>query len=211
MSKQIERSNRVYPKSSYTWLLFRKDFLGKPWPSVKLLLRERRYTSLPKRFHEKGYWWWAMFWTKRYCDILGPNSGFFRIDEVKDMGSGMFADRDMKKGSMLLFGHLHRISQKTLHALDEMGESSLMQVSRGKRRIDWYYLGGPASLVNHACKRFNCEFILDEDDRRGANGEMLVRITKQVRRGEEVLANYGDEFWKDKVCKCLDCWELKMK
>ncbi len=123
------------------------------------------------------------------------------------MGLGIFAERDMKKGSMLLFGHLHRISHKTVFALDRIGETSVMQVSKGKRRIDWYYMGGPASLVNHRCKRFNVEFVLDEDDRRGANGEMLVRLIRDVSSGEEILVNYGDEFWKGKVCKCVDCKE----
>lgn len=198
-----ERINRHYPKAAYAWLLFRRDFLGKQstWPKVKERLLAMRYSSLPKRFQEKGHWNWFKFWMKRYSQLQS-----FRFASVKDMGLGVFAERDMKRGSTLLFGHLHRVSHKTVLAFDKMGESSLMQVARGgEKRIDWYYLGGPASLVNHSCKRFNAEFVLDHDDRRGANGEMLVRLLRNVSRGEEILANYGEEFWKGKVCKCADC------
>lgn len=193
--------SKHYPKASYVWRLFRQDFLGKPWHVVKRSFRERRYSGLPKRFQEQGQWWWGKFWLKRYCQLL---DGFFRVEEVKGMGLGIFAKRNMKKGSTLLFGHLHRISQKALAGLDKIGECSLMQVSRG-RRIDWYNLGGPASLVNHACKRFNAEYVLDEDDQRGSHGEMLVRLTRNVSTGDEILVHYGSEFWKEKICKCKDC------
>lgn len=208
MSSNTDRFNRLYPKSSYGWFLFRRDFLGKDWTSVKQVLRDRRSRSrLPARFRDKSHWSWLKFWTRRYCDLLS-SGGSFRVNDVPGMGLGIFASQDMKKGSLVLFGHLHRVTHKTVLALDKLGETSLMQVAREEgRRIDWYYMGGPASMINHTCKGSNAEFVLDDDDRRGANGEMLVRLTRNVAKGEEILANYGDKFWNDgkSACKCATC------
>lgn len=173
---------------------------------MKQVLRDRRSRSgLPARFRNKSHWSWLKFWMHRYCDLL---SSSFRVDQVPGMGLGLFAAQDMKRGSLLLFGHLHRVTHKTVLALDKLGETSLMQVAQqGGRRIDWYYMGGPASLVNHTCKRSNAEFVLDDDVRRGAHGEMLVRLTRNVAKDQEILANYGDKFWQDGkgVCKCSSC------
>jgi hypothetical protein len=198
--------SKAYPKASYPWRLYRSEFLQMPWSNVKASLLElKRLNKLPKRLHEKSSWWWAKYWMKRYCALLGKRRSF-RVGSVKGMGLGVFANKEMKKGAMLMFGHLHRVSHKTVLTLDKLGESSLMQVKRGKRS-DWYYLGGPASLINHACKNFNAEYILDEDDRRGSHGEMLVTLTRAVAADEELLVHYGTEFWKQEKCKCSDCFE----
>ncbi len=194
--------NRVYPKASYPWRLYRGEYLQMPWSKVKGSLRElRKLNKLPKRFSEKSSWWWTKYWVKRYCKLLEAP---FRAGSVKGMGLGVFTNTEMRKGSLLMFGHLHRVSHKIVLALEKLGETSLMQVKRGSR-IDWYYLGGPASLLNHACKSFNAEYVAGADDRRGSHGEMLVRLTKDVRAGEEVLVHYGKEFWKQESCKCEDC------
>lgn len=159
---------------------------------------------MPWRFREKGHWWWAKFWMKRYCQLFSQE-GSFRVDAVKGMGLGIIARKDLKKGSRVLFGHLHRISNKTAVALDKVGEMSMLQIRRSKQRVDWYYLGGPASLLNHACKKFNAEFVLDKAGKRGAQGEMCIRLLRNVGCGEEILVHYGDEFWSQNSCYCEDC------
>ena len=125
------------------------------------------------------------------------------------MGLGVFAAKSIKKGSLLLFGHLHRISTKALVALEKLGESSVMQIPNIKwKRIDWFYLSGPASLLNHRCRKFNAEYLF-EDGRRGDHGEFLVRTKRDLAAGEEVLVHYGDDFWEEsnRECECEDCKE----
>jgi hypothetical protein len=73
-------------------------------------------------------------------------------------------------------------------------------------RIEWYYLAGPASLLNHACESFNAEYEFDE---RGVDDEFFVNFTRDVNAGEEILVHYGDEFWKGIQLKCL-CVECLM-
>lgn len=77
-------------------------------------------------------------------------------------------------------------------------------------RIEWYYLGGPASLLNHACNSFNVEYAFDE---RGDDGEFLVHVLRDVEAGQELLVHYGDEFWEYSNLKCLcqDCKPNKQK
>ncbi len=175
-----------------------------PWDKVKTGLKElRRLNKLPRRYHEKSNWWWIKYWLKRYCGLIGERR-CFDVQPVEGMGLGIFASAEMRKGSLLMFGHLHRVSHKIVLALEKAGETSLLQVKRGSR-VDWYYLGGPALLINHACKNFNAEYVAGADDRRGSHGEMLVRLTKDVTAGEEVLVHYGKEFWKQERCKCEDC------
>ena len=114
------------------------------------------------------------YWMKRYCELLG---GPFRVGEVPGMGLGVFATRHARKGSTLLFGQLHRVTHKATMRLDATGETSLMQFQEGKR-IQWCYMGGPASLVNHACRNFNAKYLFGT--RRGEQGEFLVQLTKDV-------------------------------
>jgi SET domain-containing protein len=95
------------------------------------------------------------------------------------------------------------------------GESStgLIEQNQGKvrqkrrkraERIEWYYLGGPASLLNHSCKRFNAEYAFDE---RGDEGEFLVNTLCDVDAEQELLVDYGEDFWTQSniKCQCHDC------
>lgn len=189
--------SRHYPKSSYVWRLFRRRFLGQPWSKVKASLEVQ--AGFPKRFRSsKANWWWAKHWTKRYCALFSAKGSPF----VRGMGMGVFASKPIKKGSTVLFGHLHRITHAAACQLETAGESSLMQIPNDSGRVDWFYLGGPASLLNHCCQN-NAEYHFGE--RRGRQGEFLVKIKKDVAPGQEVLVHYGDEFWTQARCKCRKC------
>ena len=147
--------SRWYPKAAYVWRLYRMEFLGQRWSDVKLVLRAKRYQAFPKRLQSKAQWWWVEYWMQRYCALL---DGPFRVGKVLRMGLGVFATKRIRKGSTVLFGQLHRVTHKAALRLDAAGETSLMQFREGDR-IDWFYLGGPASLLNHACRRLNAEFV----------------------------------------------------
>lgn len=183
------------------WRTYRRQFLGQPWSEVKKALRANKYVLFPKRLHSKAQWWLVKYWMKRYCELL---SGPFRVGDAPGMGLGVYASRQAKKGSTLLFGQLHRVTHKATLRLDAVGETSLMQFQHGTR-IQWCYMGGPASLVNHACRSFNAEFLFGT--RRGEQGEFLVQLTKDVEADEQILVHYGDEFWtqSSKQCQCRDC------
>ena len=204
--------SRHYPESSFTWRFFRRQFLSElpfkaSWSEVKAVLKEKRFNGLPKRFRTKAQWWWFKYWVKRYCELF---CGSFRVKKVPNTGLGVFTTEFIKKGSLVLFGHLHRISSKASIELEKVGETSLMHLPNKKwNRVDWFYLSGPASLLNHRCRKFNAEYLFDEG-RRGENGEFLVRIKRDLAAGEEVLVHYGDEFWEESgegECRCEDCEE----
>jgi hypothetical protein len=106
-SRHEGRESRVYPKASYSWRLYKSEYLRMPWSNVKSRLRElKRLRKLPVRFHTKSSWWWIKYWMKRYCELLqvSDQDGPFRVGNVKGIGLGIFANTRMKKGSLLTFG-----------------------------------------------------------------------------------------------------------
>ena len=54
------------------------------------------------------------------------------MKQVANTGLGVFTTKPVEKGSLVLFGHLHRISAKASIELEKSGETSLMHLPNKK-------------------------------------------------------------------------------
>ena len=222
--------HRYYPKTAYAWLYFREKLLvvglGRTkWESVKRKLERARYKSFPAIFRSKTTWWKTMRHMTMFHEALCSRSSLVEARVVPGKGLGLFARRHIPPGETFhLFGFLRRLSHAEACKLDDLGETSVIQFRRsmlGKRpvskkrrrrrseRIDWYYVDGPAKLLNHACRSSNVEFVFDK---RGDAGEFPLHVLNDIYPGDELLLDYGPEFWSAlsyEECTCNDCREDK--
>jgi len=218
---------RYYPKPAYPWLYFREKVLqgGKPISCHELehIVDNDRYSKFPDALRGKAAWWKVKACMKRFHKVLCDASSPFQVRMVDGMGLGVFATRRIVPGKQRsrLFGFLHRLSHKRASKLDALADRSVIQFRRkvlGKKRsvakkrrrvtnrLELYYMGGPAALLNHACISHNAEWRIHDD--RGPRGEFFVQVTREIQCGEEILVDYGPEFWSnnsDERCLCQDC------
>ena len=218
--------HRYYPKTAFAWLYYREKLLAVEerlsWSSVERALDKARYSEFPLYLRGNKAWWKVVANVKLFHKVLCDARAPFEVRVICGKGLGIFASRRIipEKESIRLFGFLRRLSHETACKLDELGETSMIQFRRrvlGKRRsvakkrrkvserLEWYYLGGPAKLLNHACESYNAEYCFEG---RGSSGEFFIQLTREIKRGEEVLVHYGPEFWSNnskEQCLCRDC------
>ena len=68
-------------------------------------------------------------------------------------------------------------------------------------------LDGPIYFVNHTCMTPNVEFTQHINIQKGLTVEMMTK--SDIFVGEELLVNYGDEFFDMKTKDCLCEWHRK--
>ena len=104
------------------------------------------------------------------------------IKDAGEKGKGLFANRDFKKGEIILFNDLTRIKKRyTLKEIEESGIDSehWEYVGRGKYVLDY----SPASYVNHSCDpNAYVEF-------KTLCKRYLIAL-KPIRKGEEITKDY---------------------
>lgn len=75
---------------------------------------------------------------------------------------------------------------------------------RRKYYIDSGKYGNVSRFINHSCKNNNTIFkkLTERNERTAA-----IITTKEIYPGDEVLLNYGKEYFnkKDRICKCETC------
>ena len=114
-------------------------------------------------------------------------------------GLGLFAAIPFKRGDFIIEYTGELISTEEA---DRRGGQYLFVVSDTKT-IDGKGRSNTARYVNHSCIP-NAEAELDED-------ELRVRIyaKKKITPGEEILYDYGKEFWNEHIkpygCRCESC------
>ncbi len=114
-------------------------------------------------------------------------------------GLGLFATIPFKRGDFIIEYTGELISTEEA---DRRGGQYLFVVSDTKT-IDGKGRSNTARYVNHSCAP-NAEAELDED-------ELRVRIyaKKKILPGEEILYDYGKEFWDEHIkpygCRCGHC------
>ena len=114
-------------------------------------------------------------------------------------GLGLFATIPFKRGDFIIEYTGELISTEEA---DRRGGQYLFVVSDTKT-IDGKGRSNTARYVNHSCIP-NAEAELDED-------ELRVRIyaKKKITPGEEILYDYGKEFWNEHIkpygCRCESC------
>ncbi len=114
-------------------------------------------------------------------------------------GLGLFATAPYKRGDFIIEYTGELISTDEAN---RRGGQYLFVVS-DEKTIDGKGRENTARYVNHSCKP-NAEAELDED-------ELRVRIyaKKKILPGEEIVYDYGKEFWDEHIkpygCRCASC------
>ena len=137
-----------------------------------------------------------------------PNHQFKKVKVKRGMaGLGLFAGENIKKGETII-EYVGNILTK-----DEADEKSsnqyLFEISRNKT-IDGYPRYNLARYVNHACR----EAVNAESDVK--KGRVFIIATKNIKEGDEILYDYGEEFALEHIspygCICkAKKHEYKMK
>lgn len=116
-------------------------------------------------------------------------------------GLGLFTETPIKRGGFVV-EYTGRILSR--EEADDKGGRYLFDVS-SRRAIDGTSRKNIARYINHSC-RPNCE----ADARRG---RIFVFTKRKIREGEELLYDYGkeyfDEYIKPRGCRCETCGKKK--
>jgi SET domain-containing protein len=121
-------------------------------------------------------------------------------------GRGVFAARDLKKGTRIIEYVGRRLSHE---AADRLG---LQREARAKRSgramtylfelnsrwcLDGLIPGNPARFINHSCSP-NCEAVISSHHR------IWVLALRAIRAGEELTYDYGFDLenYEDHPCRC---------
>lgn len=123
----------------------------------------------------------------------------FKLVKVKRGldGLGLFAGEDIKKGELII-EYIGNILTKE-EAEKVTTNMYLFEVSRN-RTIDGSVRWNIARYANHAC---DPEANAESDIKKG---RVFVKAIKNIKEGEEILYDYGEEFVKEyiapKGCRC---------
>lgn len=124
----------------------------------------------------------------------------FKLVKVKRglSGLGLFAGEDIKKGELII-EYIGNILNKEEAAKIETNQY-LFEVNKNKT-IDGRVRWNIARYCNHACEEAgNAESDVKK-------GRVFIKAIKNIKEGEEILYDYGEEFVNEYIaphgCKCL--------
>lgn len=125
-----------------------------------------------------------------------------RIKETPNMGEGVWARTDYEIGEFLgeLVGELAPIGYYTDGWAADLSRDDL---SPGGKEVIWCqvyprYMGNWVRKVNHSCES-NCIF---ESWNISGRWRVMLRATRQIKRGSWILVNYGEDYWAENH-RCL--------
>jgi len=112
-------------------------------------------------------------------------------------GLGLFAGEDIPKGACIIEYKGRVIS----HEEEYTSRSKYLFEINSKKTIDGQARSNTARYINHSC-RPNAEPEI-------IKGKVLIMAKRKIKAGEEILYNYGKEYWeehiKPKGCRCPKC------
>jgi len=132
---------------------------------------------------------------------------FVGIKESKVHGSGIFALKDISKGTRIIEYVGNKITKKqsddvfekqfAKHEKDPKNQGGVYIFELNKRYdLDGNVSWNPARLINHSCDP-NCESDI-------VKGHIWVVSIKNIKKNEEISYDYGYDLenYKDHLCKC---------
>ena len=119
-----------------------------------------------------------------------------RIDK-----QGVVATKNIKKGTFILKYKGKVITNKEAETNPKFQKEDIyMFTLDSKYSLDGDFKSNVARLINHSCNE-NCEYVDN-----GSKNTIDVLASKDIKKGEELTADYGFAFSKedytDYVCKC---------
>ena len=115
----------------------------------------------------------------------------FELKETPKTGRGLFATKDYKVGDViehcptLVFDNQdvkNRVRDYIFDAKNINGKSN--------QKI---FPFGYCSLINHSKENKNCDWKIKDD-----NSILTMYAIKDIKKGEEILTNYGNNYWKSR-------------
>lgn len=139
---------------------------------------------------------------KKTIEKVSPNTKnlpdhHFKVVKVKRglAGLGLFAGEDIKKGELII-EYIGNILNKE-EADKKTSSQYLFEVSRNKT-IDGTPRWNIARYANHSCNG-NAESDVKK-------GRVFVKAIKNIKEGDEIVYDYGEEFVKEYIapygCRC---------
>lgn len=127
-----------------------------------------------------------------------PDHHFKKVKAKRGLaGLGLFAGEDIKKGELIIeyIGEILNKEQADKKATSQY----LFEVSRNKT-IDGTPRWNIARYCNHACEEAaNAESEIKK-------GRVFIRAIKNIKEGDEIVYDYGEEFVKEHIvpygCRC---------
>lgn len=129
----------------------------------------------------------------------------YKIRKSPIHGNGVFAARDIKNGERIMEYLGEKISKEESNRRGLEREEFAKKTGEGavyifelddEWDIDGNFEYNDARLINHAC-RTNSESVSED-------GRIYIYATRDIKKGEEILYNYGYAFehFLDHPCRC---------
>lgn len=132
-------------------------------------------------------------------------SPYITIRRSKIHGNGMFAKRDIPKGTKIIEYLGHKLTKAQSDKRAEEIEAKAKKYGTGAvyiftlnktHDIDGSVSWNKARFMNHACET-NCESDI-------MKGKIWIVATRDIKKGEELHYDYGYDLlnWQDHPCRC---------
>ena len=119
--------------------------------------------------------------------------------DIDKKGRGLYAKKDIKEGTRIVDYVGKIITKKQTEETERFDNSKPIYLFNLNKKYDmdgdvsW----NPARLINHSCSN-NCDY-------NGTGLKLWLIAIKDIKKGEEITADYGfgyDEDYKQFPCKC---------
>jgi SET domain-containing protein len=132
----------------------------------------------------------------------------FRVGRSRT-GLGLFATAPIKKGSFIVEYKGPRLTTAEADRLEARGSKYMYQVN-DKWTIDGSSRSNIARYANHSCRpNAESDTVRGKGGRNARGGRVIIRAIKNIKPGEEIVYDYGDDYFKYVItparCKCDKC------
>ena len=118
---------------------------------------------------------------------------------IDNKGRGLYASRDIKKGTKIIDYIGKIITNKEADESDKFDNKKKIYLFNLNKKfsLDGDFSYNIAGLINHSCDN-NCDY-------NGKGLKIWITAIKDIKKGEEITCDYGfsfDEDYKQFPCKC---------
>lgn len=136
----------------------------------------------------------------------------FRVGRART-GLGLFATEPIKKRAFIVEYKGPRLSNEKADRLEARGSKYMYQVN-DKWTIDGSSRKNVARYANHSCRpNAESDTVRGKGGRNGRGGRVIIRAIKNIKPGEEIVYDYGDDYFKYVItpqrCKCDKCMKRR--